>query len=411
MVMLFPSPATAALLVLVVVLLQLQLWSAEAQVAVGSGPPAGCPAPDRCGNVSVPFPFGIRTGCSLEGFGLTCNTTSNPPRLMIGNSTLQVVSISLANSTLRAVDIAGAVNITYGYGEINGNGTWGGVAATSTSPYIVSETLNQLLVTGCNIQAILLGSGGNIITGCSSFCSIDDKDTGDMFRSPGNKCASIGCCQQQVSIGRPSYRVVLLTNLDETREFSGRVPEAVRISELGWFDGLAADLLNESLADTSLRKPVPVVLEWAVASTARQNKQAPNNWSCPTAGEARRSACTSSNSKCVNVTDNYRSGYVCQCEDGYTGNPYVPGGCQCINIPGSFLCQCPPGATSDRCVVKSKLGLIIGVGIGSGAGLFIMALGAVFLALKANKRRARMRRQVLQAEPRPFVGTIGISKG
>lgn len=120
-------PATAA--ALLVLVLQL-MWSAEAQVAVGSGPPAGCP--DRCGNVSVPFPFGIRDGCSLEGFGLTCNTTSNPPRLMIGNSTLQVVSISLANSTLRAVDIAGAVNITYG--EINGNGTWVGVAATSSNP-------------------------------------------------------------------------------------------------------------------------------------------------------------------------------------------------------------------------------------------------------------------------------------
>uniref|UniRef100_A0A0E0EUY6 Protein kinase domain-containing protein n=1 Tax=Oryza meridionalis TaxID=40149 RepID=A0A0E0EUY6_9ORYZ len=402
-------PATAA--ALLVLVLQL-MWSAEAQVAVGSGPPAGCP--DRCGNVSVPFPFGIRDGCSLEGFGLTCNTTSNPPRLMIGNSTLQVVNISLANSTLRAVDIAGAVNITYG--QIDGNGTWVGVVA---SPYIVNETLNQLLVTGCNIQVTLLGSGGNVISGCSSFCSINDMYTGGVFRSPGNKCAGIGCCQQQVSIGRPSYRVEL-TNLDKDREFSGRVPEAVRIAELGWFDGLAADLLNVSLADTSRRNPVPVVLDWAVASTgldvtlnAGLNKQAANNWSCPTAASGRKSACISSNSFCRNIADNYRSGYVCRCDKGYNGNPYVAGGCQdinecerakengcfgeCTNTPGAFLCRCPHGARGNAAIpngcTKSNLGLTIGVGIGSGAGLFILALGAVLLTRKVKQRRARMLRQ------------------
>ncbi|EEE70226.1 hypothetical protein OsJ_30340 [Oryza sativa Japonica Group] len=337
MVMLFPSPATAALLVLVVLLLQLQLWSAEAQVAVGSGPPAGCP--DRCGNVSVPFPFGIRTGCSLEGFGLTCNTTSNPPRLMIGNSTLQVVSISLANSTLRAVDIAGAVNITYDVvSGTTGNGTWGGVAATSTNPYVVS---------------------GNSTSSSSRRAT---------FRSPGNKCAGISCCQTPISIGRPSYSVKV-TIMDN--EYRGEVPEAIRIAELGWFDGLAANLLKKPAAnDTSLRTPVPVVLEWAVASTgldvtldAGLNNQAANNWSCPTPGEARRSACISNNSYCHNVTDNYRSGYVCRCDDGYDGNPYVAGGCQdinecerpkehgcfgeCTNTPGAFLCRCPHGARGN----------------------------------------------------------------
>uniref|UniRef100_A0A0E0M4K5 Protein kinase domain-containing protein n=1 Tax=Oryza punctata TaxID=4537 RepID=A0A0E0M4K5_ORYPU len=434
----FPSPAAAAVLVLVV----LELWSAEAQVAVGSGPPAGCP--DRCGNVTVPFPFGIRDGCSLEGFGLTCNNATNPPLLMVGNSTLQVVSISPADSTVRALDLAGAVNITQD-GNVSGNGTWGGVAAAG--PYVVSEVRNQLVVTGCNIQVTLMGNSGNGITGCSSFCPINDMYTDGVFRSPDNKCSGIGCCQTPISIGRPSYSVKL-TIMDN--EYRGKVPEAIRIAELGWFDGLADKLLSTTTS-TSLLTPVPVVLEWAVASTvlrvvldAELNKQAANNWSCPTPGEARRSACLSSNSYCRNVTGNYRRGYVCQCQRGYDGNPYVAGGCQdineceraeehgcygeCINTPGAFVCRCPHGARDiDECklagkcfgdctntpgdyecrcprgargdpripngCVKTNLGLSVGIGVGSGAGLLVMGLGAAFLIRKVKKQRARMLRQ------------------
>jgi hypothetical protein len=44
--------------------------------------------------------------------------------------------------------------------------------------------------------------------------------------------------------------------------------------------------------------------------------------------DAARSACRSSHSTCPNVTDNYRTGYGCPCQDGYDGNPYLDGGCQ-----------------------------------------------------------------------------------
>ncbi|KAL5201468.1 hypothetical protein ABZP36_035822 [Zizania latifolia] len=281
---------------------------------------------------------------------------------MIGNGTLQVLEISLNDSTVRAMDIAGAVNITHG--QINGNGTWGGVGYDDGSPYVVSETRNRLLVTGCNIQFTLVGTSLNVIIGCSSFCSIDDHWANSVI-IPRDKCSGVGCCQTTIPIGRPNYNVQFFDQVDTSRDKFGEVPNAVRIAEMGWFEQHAAELLNKSLTDTSLKMPVPVVLEWAVASYPVILSGVPqyDNSSCPT--NTPKSACKSLNSYCKNATGNYRSGYVCRCKEGYEGNPYLADGCQdidecnisgtvcfgeCINTPGNYSCQCPRGTTGEATI-------------------------------------------------------------
>ncbi|KAG8050302.1 hypothetical protein GUJ93_ZPchr0009g2280 [Zizania palustris] len=414
----------ATTVVVAAALLVLELWLADAQVW-DAGLPAGCPASDRCGDVSVPYPFGIRAGCYLPGFGLTCDATRNPPRLRLGNGTLQVVEISLANFTVRVLDFAGAVNISYGESTTmppSGNGTWASLGAgADAGPYVVSDKRNQLVVTGCNVQATLTGDSGNIITGCSSFCPVSEAFTAIVIPAKDLACSGTRCCETPMVIGRPSY-LVRFNSLDPNQEMDNKLPMAVRIAEQGWFDKHATELLDNSTTAmvTSPRTPVPVVLEWALASTLMvvlqgvSGRPAGNDgpWSCPR--DAARSACRSSNSFCLNVTSNYRSGHVCQCAPGYDGNPYLAdaGGCHdidecalpgtacfgvCINTPGSFLCQCPRGASGNPRIpggcVKSNLGLSVGIGIGSGAGLLVLALGAIFLTRKIKHRRARMVRQ------------------
>ncbi|RLN23206.1 wall-associated receptor kinase 2-like [Panicum miliaceum] len=301
------------------------------------------------------------------------------------------------------MDTAGAVNISNYVGPgPEGNGTWRGLGSGSNSTYIVSEQHNQFVVTGCNVQGTLLGDSGNIITGP---------------RNGTATCSGIGCCETAIPIGRPSYSVQF-KYLDPNHKNDGKLPMAVRIAERGWFDSVATHMLNNTAGNSVLQTAVPVVLEWAVASTrivspgmTFPDGGSGGNLSCPI--DAARSSCRSSHSTCHNVIDNYRTGYVCQCRDGYDGNPYLPGdgGCQdinecalpgkcfsvCTNTAGSYQCRCPRGARgnpymADGCV-KSSLGLSVGLGVGSGAGLLVLVLGVVFVTRRIKHQRARMLKQ------------------
>uniref|UniRef100_J3N048 Protein kinase domain-containing protein n=1 Tax=Oryza brachyantha TaxID=4533 RepID=J3N048_ORYBR len=253
---------------------------------------------------------------------------------------------------------------------------------------------------------------------CEMFTSVESTlvPGGGGSGSAAFSCSGTSCCETPIAVGRPSY-LVKLSYLDPNQELNGRLPISVRIAERGWFAGVAAEVLNRTEKEMA-QMPAPVVLEWALSSIREvvlrgASGGAPandGNWSCP---PANKSACLSGNSKCLNVTGNYRSGYVCRCEEGYDGNPYVAGGCQdideceraeehgcfgeCTNTPGAFMCRCPRGARGNARIpngcVKSNLGINIGIGIGSGAGLLVVAFAAGFLTRKIKKRRARMLRQ------------------
>ncbi|KAK3160128.1 hypothetical protein QOZ80_1BG0055530 [Eleusine coracana subsp. coracana] len=318
-------PAATASAAAASLLLVLQMMSSSTFAQLG-----GCPA--SCGNVSVPYPFGIGANCSLPGFDLTCDRS----RLLLGDNTskLQVVEISLANSTVRVLDTSGAMNITLYHsgsgGTPEGNGTWVGLGYSSSDTFVVSEQHNQLVLTGCNAHATLRGYNRSVIAGCSSFCSVEESSR---FNDPvlissttGGvaACSGVRCCQTPIRIGRPNYTVEF-KYLDPNLKYKGKLPVTVRIAERGWFDGVAAQMLDEAAGSDTRLTPVPVVLDWVLEATPVVHGA--NDTRLVTRCPSPSTACRSTHSSCHDVNGNYRSGYVCRCKAGPEGNPYIANGC------------------------------------------------------------------------------------
>ncbi|TVT97466.1 hypothetical protein EJB05_57288, partial [Eragrostis curvula] len=428
-------PPVAVLQAAMLLLLPLAGSAAQQHSSVGALP--NCAA--TCGDVPVPYPFGVGAGCySSPGFNLTCDTTSDPPRLLLGpDAMFQVLNISVANATVRAAR-TGGVNFTFSSSAAaDGRGAWRGLG---NGPYALSDDGNELvLVRGCDVLAQLTaragsnvtingagnsgnstgggagGSGNVTICGCASFCPGTGAGRTSLSVS-GGRCTGIGCCEMPISVGLASYDVQL-RRLDPTQPLppDNTWPPLVVIAEQGWLQQAAAGTRGAPLPVNLDETPVPVLLSWAIAAAPLgQDGTPPDSSACP--ADAARSKCKSSHSSCRNVTTATRGGYLCDCQDGYQGNPYLTDGCQdineckkpeehgcfgeCTNLPGTFECRCPPGTQGDHtqlhgCVsVKSSSpGFSIGIGVGSGAGLMLLVLVGIFIARKHKQLKTKRLRQ------------------
>ncbi|CAM0952910.1 unnamed protein product [Alopecurus aequalis] len=318
-----------------------------------------------CGGVDVPYPFGIGpagAGCFLPGFNLTCDEASlhgGRPRLLLGDGTLRVVDISMQQSTVLVMR-AGPIRID----AANDRGTFGG-GLQSDGPYTLS-TGNELVVTGCNVQATLHERNRSLsVSRCSSMCPVGMDIKAEMDENDGVESSSLSkyCVAGRLSPG----------NLDALE--------------------------------------VPVLLDWEIPAENVAGGGAVVNASFGECSpEAARSICRSNNTWCVRLR-----GYTCSCKEGFSGNPYIADGCQdvdecqkppeeslcfgeCRNTYGGHECHCRRGTHGDPkvphgCVEHVNKGLIVGIGVGIGAGFILFIIMAIFIAQRFKLRRARKLRQ------------------
>nr|CAB3485990.1 unnamed protein product [Digitaria exilis] len=278
----------------------------------------GCP--ERCGNITVPYPFGVRQGCFYDGFNLTCDEARHPAKLFAGEGT-EVEDISLLDGTVRIRSRMLRVSRNATSAELNG--TWDAGVGWRLA---VSTRYNRFVAIGCDLLASLFAtrvsvgpSGGTLASGsyasvCAALCE-DGTQTSD------TSCSGVGCCQTPIAAGLSLYGV----QLRDVASSSGY--GVAFIAEQEWFSRNGALLQldyfgdQRNIVDTT---EIPVVLEWSLDRIL--DPDIFSGWD-DQAGSMR---CTSVNSIIIEDNDGigHDGGSRCNCSEGYEGNPYIANGCQ-----------------------------------------------------------------------------------
>ncbi|XP_062096652.1 wall-associated receptor kinase 2-like [Humulus lupulus] len=292
---------------------------------------------DKCGEVDVPYPFGIHKGCAIDNndryFLLTCNRTSSPPKLIYGIN-IEVRNIDLENATMSVI-IENSYDC-YENGESSGNS---GQNITLSSFFTFSNTENKLMAFGCDTLAYMTDYEKSFGSGCVSICS------SDVNMSSQTSCSGLGCCQTSI----PKHLDTLLIGLQSFDNHS----EVHSFNPCGY--AFLADQRTFDISKTRLDfwpKDVEnssVLLDWVVGNETCE--EAKSNGSSYVCGD---------NTDCY-YSDNGR-GYLCRCSKGFKGNPYLKQGCEdideclepetykcreCKNTFGGYKCKCPLGMHGD----------------------------------------------------------------
>ncbi|WVZ92294.1 hypothetical protein U9M48_038371 [Paspalum notatum var. saurae] len=440
---------TLAFAAVVAMLLQLPPFGfgivAPAAAATGTG--AGSKyCTRRCGDISIPYPFGVEQGCfhTAGGFNLTCDRSYRPPKLFLGDGTVPVLEISISDATVR-INSSG-LNFTHDAraGHTTMNKTWG-LGLPQGGPYFLLPFYNTLWVISCNVQVDLSWGGkynnsNQVIASCTAICPSMGPDGPYLAGDPS--CEGIGCCKASIDLGYSNYNIQI------------HMRDSIRYDD---FLGYSVYIVDQGMNFTEWKwdgsvppKAAPALLSWMIAAG---NKTCHRNASAP--------ECISTNSHCTDIHDyGEYNGYVCDCSPGYQGNPYIRDGCKdvdectgpsgnpcygecvntpgsyfcrclsghtgnasipngctdidecqnpeayscygtCLNIPGAFHCLCPNGtygnpSTKGACILvnKSSAGLSIGLGVGGGIiSLLLLALGTPFIAHKIKLQKVRRMRE------------------
>ncbi|KAL6197101.1 hypothetical protein ACLB2K_032713 [Fragaria x ananassa] len=332
---------------LAAVLLLLSAVSTVKTAAAANALP-GCS--DKCGDLTVPYPFGMKEGCYLrKEFFINCDHSTQPPTANLRKSNIVVTNISLQVGELRILNYV-ARNCYNAQGNRTLSLSSGSrLTLDRQLPFTVSDSKNKFYAVGCDTYAIMRGFRGDteVKTGCMSICN--------SLYSVDSLCSGIGCCQINIPSGLNNVSVQVSSYDNHKQVWSFNPCSYAFIAEQGQFNFNSSSF--KQLNDTAR---IPADLNWAIGNETDPCDQA----------YIRKDFVCKANSKCSNRPIKGSVGYLCECLPGYDGNPYHPDGCKgidyctasnpclygdCVNqlFPQNYTCACHKGYKKDRTNAQS----------------------------------------------------------
>ncbi|KAI4980611.1 wall-associated receptor kinase 5-like [Hordeum vulgare subsp. vulgare] len=390
-------------MILAVLIAALACWARPAVAATAMQPRETCLR--RCGDIDIPYPFGVGSGCHLETgdwtFSLSCNRTGDGRRRLY-NYQIEVLDMSVRRGQLRIYSLINPWCYNATTRAMNDqNNWWYNMDITN---FRINDALNRFTVIGCNSLAYIRSlndTADRYMTGCMAMCP-------GVSRLENGSCAGVGCCQTAIPSGLNGYQISFEEKFN-TSDTAGFSPCSYAVLlEAAAFDFRTTYITTDEFMAANGRQ-VPLVLDWAIGNR--------------TCEEARRNssayACVSSNSECVDSKYGRGKGYLCNCSAGYDGNPYLLDGCQdinecqdetsrypcsvpdtCVNTIGGYSCVCPEktsgNAYNGTCEQdKSQIGWEIAIGVSVGVIVLIATASCAYM-IYAKRRLAKIKREYFE---------------
>ena len=262
----------------------------------------------RCGNLEIPYPFGIGPPCYKDkSFEIVCNGSaafltsidtevqqinmgsyrSDPFGSQFDRPTVQVQMPIIYSKTCSSTTTSTSSNRRMNF---------------TGSPFSFSTDKNTFISGGCDNFATIANIAPTVF-GCTSDCTPNMKESG------GLRCSGFNCCESMnIPSGLQEFAVDFRSiNESKAREEPYGATEPCKYAFL-----VDQKWLEESKKDPSsvlYWKYVPVVLDWGI-----------KNWPINTSESTKYEAIYEANSN-LSIT-------IGVCAAGYEGNPYLPWGFQ-----------------------------------------------------------------------------------
>ncbi|PNT21546.1 hypothetical protein POPTR_009G154500v4 [Populus trichocarpa] len=217
---------------------------------------------ERCGDVIVPFPFGIgEQRCAMnENFFLDCTSTDDGHHELWFGENMPARNISLLNGTV-------TVGIFASFDCYDKSGRRSRIfnqfISLGSGPFTISDSRNVFTAVGCDTTAMVTDEEVTFGSACLSLC------TRNVTMSKNNSCSGSGCCQTSIPKGLKSMNITIqsISNHVDVSEFN---PCGFAFVE----DIDSLDLSDWPLSRTPTDLETSnVVIEWVAQTETCENAQ------------------------------------------------------------------------------------------------------------------------------------------